>query len=412
MASGTGTDPQDWPPTASGAMAEPGGRDQIDVLLVEDDDGDALLVEDVLGGTLPGTRVHRSSSLAEALDSLGPGIDCVVLDLRLPDAEGLETVIRLRDTAPELPLIVLTGLDDEAAGVAAVAAGAQDYLVKGDDDHGRLARAIRYSIGRRQAADAQQQLRLAEVQAREVARLERGLAPKPVIEEPSIWVASKYCAGRNRALLGGDFFDVAEAPDGRLRAMVGDVCGHGPDEAALGVCLRAAWRALAVSGVAGAVAVRALERVLEHEREIPHLFATLCTVEVRPSDGAAEILLAGHPPPVLIDGAAVTIMPETPRGPAIGIVEGTWPLMPMTLPAGWTMLLYTDGITDARIEGEDGERLGTDGLERLVSEHVDTHPDWRTRPDELLEQLIARAEALNGGALTDDVALLLVGSLA
>ena len=369
-------------------------------------------MEDVLGGTLPGTRVHRSSSLAEALDSLGPGIDCVVLDLRLPDAEGLETVIRLRDTAPELPLIVLTGLDDEAAGVAAVAAGAQDYLVKGDDDHGRLARAIRYSIGRRQAADAQQQLRLAEVQAREVARLERGLAPKPVIEEPSIWVASKYCAGRNRALLGGDFFDVAEAPDGRLRAMVGDVCGHGPDEAALGVCLRAAWRALAVSGVAGAVAVRALERVLEHEREIPHLFATLCTVEVRPSDGAAEILLAGHPPPVLIDGAAVTIMPETPRGPAIGIVEGTWPLMPMTLPAGGRCC-STPTASPMR-----GSKARTGSASVPMAWSGSSPSTWTPTPIGARVRMSSSssssrgAEALNGGALTDDVALLLVGSLA
>jgi DNA-binding response OmpR family regulator len=87
------------------------------------------------------------------------------LDLKLPDAEGLDTVVNVRAHAPHIPLIVLTGLDDEAAGAAAVDAGAQDYLVKGQVDGGQLARAIRYAIGRRQADDAQQQLRLAECAA-------------------------------------------------------------------------------------------------------------------------------------------------------------------------------------------------------------------------------------------------------
>jgi DNA-binding NarL/FixJ family response regulator len=150
----------------------------IRVLLVEDDDGDALLVDDLLSEALPGVRIARSRTFGDALSSLDAGIDCVLLDLQLPDAAGLDTVVRLRARAPATPLIVLTGLDDAAAGVAAVDAGAQDYLVKGNVDGAQLARAIRYAIVRRQAADAQHELRLADVQAREVARLERGLAPR------------------------------------------------------------------------------------------------------------------------------------------------------------------------------------------------------------------------------------------
>jgi DNA-binding response OmpR family regulator len=160
--------------------------DAIRVLLVEDDDGDALLVDDLLTDALPGARIARSRTFGDALAELDAGIDCVLLDLQLPDAAGLDTVIRLRAQAPAIPLIVLTGLDDAAAGVAAVDAGAQDYLVKGNVDGAQLARAIRYAIVRRQAADAQHELRLADVQAREVARLERGLAPRPLVHADSV----------------------------------------------------------------------------------------------------------------------------------------------------------------------------------------------------------------------------------
>ena len=389
--------------------AEVLARDGVGVLLVEDDDGDALLVDDLLSEALPGARISRGRTFGDALAELDAGIDCVLLDLQLPDTEGLDTVVRFRTRAPEIPLIVLTGLDDEAAGIAAVDAGAQDYLVKGSVDGGQIARAIRYAIGRRQAESAQQQLRLAEAQAREIARLERGLAPRPLVDDGAVWIASRYHSGRNRALLGGDFFDVAETPKGRLRVVIGDVCGHGPDEAAIGVCLRAAWRALAVAGVDGDRIMLALERVLEHEREIPQLFTTLCTLEIQLDRHAADMVLAGHPPPMLIDGDSVAALSQPRGAPPIGLGHKRWSPVTLALPREWVMLLYTDGITEARVDGG-SERLGTGGLQRLIAEHVTSHPDWRLAPDELLAALIARAEDSNGGELTDDVAMLLVGS--
>ena len=115
------------PITARGAEAELPMR----VLLVEDDDGDAMLVEEEL--ELTGARVElvRCRTLAEAA-GVGPaGYDCVLLDLNLPDAQGLDGLRELRALAPGLAVLVLTGLDDERRGIEAVAAGAQDYLVKG-----------------------------------------------------------------------------------------------------------------------------------------------------------------------------------------------------------------------------------------------------------------------------------------
>jgi serine phosphatase RsbU (regulator of sigma subunit) len=383
-------------------------EETIGVLLVEDDDGDARLVEDDLTERLPRARIARSRTLVDALETLERGIDCVLLDLGLPDATGLDAVARLRARAPGIPLIVLTGLADEAAGVAAVAAGAQDYLVKGHVGGDQLARSIRYAIGRRQAEEAERDLLLAEAQAREMTRLEKGLAPKPLIESASVWVASCYRAGRSRALLGGDFFDLVQGADDTLHVLVGDVCGHGADEAAIGVSLRAAWRALALAGNKSEVVLRTLQKVLEHERHLPGLFATLCTLEIEPERAAVSIVRAGHPWPVLIDDDAISGLAAGAGGAGIGIGDGPWFAERAPLPRGWTILLYTDGIIEGRV-GAGPERLGEAGLYRLIGEEIERDRGWRDRPGELLERLIAGAERLNGGALSDDVAMLLVG---
>ena len=384
--------------------------DTIRVLLVEDDDGDALIVEDLLDSGPLSIALHRCGSLHDALDGLRPEIDCVLLDLGLPDIVGIDTVARVREAAPGIAVIVLTGLDNEAAGVAAVSAGAQDYLVKGQVDAALLARAIRYAIERGQAEEARQRLRIAELQTAENARLERGLVPRPIVTHEAIWLASSYQPGRRRALLGGDFFDVVETADGSLHALVGDVCGHGPDEAALGASLRIAWRALTLSGTGTAEVLRTVQDVLEHEQQIPGTFATLCTLEIAPDHRSMKLRRAGHPPPLLIDGAQVTMLPTTGGGPPLGVGDRTdWTASSFELPSGWSILLYTDGLVDGRV-GTRMERLGEDGLRNLTAEHVEHNRDWHAEPEALLGNLVERATELNGADLTDDVAMLLVGS--
>jgi serine phosphatase RsbU (regulator of sigma subunit) len=388
-------------------------RERIGLLLVEDDDGDARLVEDELAERLPLASIARSHTLKQALAALGPEVDCVLLDLGLPDALGLDAVAQLRAQVSSIPLIVLTGLDDQAAGVAAVEAGAQDYLVKGRVDGEQLARSIHYAIGRRRAEEAERELLLAEAQAREGRRLEKGLAPNLTIDDPSVWAASCYRAGRSRALLGGDFYDLVQTEDELLHVLVGDVCGHGPDEAAIGVSLRAAWRALALAGTGPELVLGTLQRVFEHERHVPGLFATLCTLEIDAGELSATLVRAGHPAPVLIEdgdgGGPVGAITALLGAGAVGINEGDWVVERVELPERWTILLYTDGIVEGRV-GAGSERLGEEGLHRLIAERIAERPDWRERPEALLDELIASAERLNGGELSDDVAMLLVGA--
>jgi serine phosphatase RsbU (regulator of sigma subunit) len=383
--------------------------DGLDVLLIEDDDDDALIVEELLDESALAARLFRGRTLQEGLEALPGSVDCVLLDLRLPDVVGLDALKRLRAAVPWVAVIVLTGLDDEAAGEAAVDAGAQDYLVKGTVDSRLLARAIRYALSRRHAEDIQHQLRVAELQADENARLERGLVPHPIVRDPSLWIASSYLPGRRRALLGGDFYDAVETIDGCLHVIVGDVAGRGPDEAALGAGLRIAWRALTLSETAGDVVLRTLQQMIEHERQVSRTFATLCTLEIKPRQHELRLRRAGHPSPVLIDGASITSLPLDRGGPPIGMfAESEWLTSEFELPTDWSLLLYTDGI----IEGGDGGsgRLGEAGLRGLIAEHVEREPGWRHRPYDLLRRLVARTTELNREELSDDAAMLLVGS--
>ncbi len=385
-------------------------RERIVVLLVEDDDGDALIVEDLLERGSLDARLVRGRTVREALDELRGEIDCVLLDLGLPDGVGVDTVSRIRAAAPGIAVIVLTGLDNEAAGEAAVDAGAQDYLVKGKVDGGLLARAIRYAVGRRHAEEVQQQLRVAEFQARENARLERGLVPHPLVDDPSIWIASSYLPGGRRSLLGGDFYDAVETADGSLHVMVGDVSGRGPDAAALGAALRIAWRALTLSGTPGDHVLRTLDLVTEHERQVPGTFATLCILKIEPGRVGLALRRAGHPPPVLLAGSTVASLPLDGGGPPIGMFPGSeWPESRFELPPGWALLLYTDGVIEGGVD-RSPDRLGEEGLRRLIVEYLERRPDWRADPHSLLGGLITEAQELNGEELSDDVAMLLIGT--
>jgi serine phosphatase RsbU (regulator of sigma subunit) len=392
----------------SGLGREPSLDGELRLLLVEDDPGDAMLVEEEIAERLPRAAVTRSRSLQDALLRLRSSTDCVLLDLGLPDSNGLDAVQRLRSQIPSVPLIVLTGLADEAAGIAAVRAGAQDYLVKGHVDGDQLARSIRYAIGRRQVDEAERELLLADAQAHEVARLERGLAPKPLIDDAPVWVASCYKAGRSRALLGGDFVDFVQGADGCVHVVVGDVCGQGPDEAAIGVSLRAAWRALSLAGNDFDTVLDTLQSVLEHERHLPALFATLCTLRIQPDRGTAALLRAGHPRPVLIEGSRVCTLEDSQNNTGIGIADGGWSAEQLQLPEDWTIFLYTDGIIEGRID-DGAQRLGEDGLRRLIEEAIAADPGWREQPGGFFDALISGAEHLNGSALSDDVAMLLLG---
>ena len=121
----------------------------IRVLLVEDNPGDARLIFEMLRDMSDQFNLHRVNDLEAALERLGhAAVDCVLLDLGLPDSQGLDTLERARRGAGPEPIIVISGVDDDSVALAAVRSGAQDYLVKGRIDGKDLARIIRHAIER------------------------------------------------------------------------------------------------------------------------------------------------------------------------------------------------------------------------------------------------------------------------
>jgi diguanylate cyclase (GGDEF)-like protein len=136
------------------AIADLGARAParpLRVLAVEDNPGDAVLVREMLREADPkGFDLVHADTLAAGMDVLMTGgADCVLLDLSLPDAEGLDALAQVQNVSLEVPVIVLSGRSDERLAVRAVQEGAQDYLIKGQVDARLLARAINYAIERK-----------------------------------------------------------------------------------------------------------------------------------------------------------------------------------------------------------------------------------------------------------------------
>jgi serine phosphatase RsbU (regulator of sigma subunit) len=446
----------------------------LKLLLIENETTDAQLIQDLIatGGTH--FELHRAQGLAAAAGLLTASgrrgtrlpadYNCVLLDLGTPptatpgDAlgtvgatdtadplDGLREVLRL---APHAAVVVLTDAADTQLGTAAVAAGAQDFLTRGATDGPLLARALQYAVERKRADESQRRLVEAELRGQENARLQRHLLPTPLLNGADLSFTRRYRPGRRRALLGGDFYDAVRTDDGTVHVVIGDVCGHGPDEAALGVALRIAWRTLVFAGLTGQTLLTTLQHVLEHERRNEEIFATLCMLVINPSappeqqssphrqavTGApargerpapgvgqqplpsegpaveyAQLYLAGHPAPLLLSGAEhPAVLPSDHAGPALGLLpcddtEAVWPPYHLELEPGWSLMLYTDGLIEGRV-GAGSRRLGQDGLLALIGDHQ-AHGLTRGR---LVDGALAEVEELNGGALTDDVAVLLL----
>ena len=126
------------------------------VLLVEDNPGDARLIQEMLAdGDGDSFRLWRADRLSAGLDMLSSGdIGVVLLDLSLPDSLGIETFCTMFAHAPQVPIIVLTGTDDEVMALHAVKTGAQDYLIKGEVNSNLLLRAMRYAMERKEVERA------------------------------------------------------------------------------------------------------------------------------------------------------------------------------------------------------------------------------------------------------------------
>jgi len=290
-------------------------------------------------------------------------------------------------------------VDFETVGILALS-WARDVP---DPDRGWIERLERFAD---QTALAKTVVRraLAQQESRDLTdRLQASFMPGAVRDVPNARVSILYRPGLSQMLMGGDFLDVTVDGDGGTAFLIGDVSGHGPEQAALAAVVRAAWRgALGVPGTSLKDWILALEAVVEDRRPSPGLFVTLVTGCLDKEMRTLEYVSAGHPPPVLLPSGTLGPVGGLPLGLAIRHLAHD--VQTVDLTGSDAVLLVTDGLFEGTLPGA-GERLGIDGFVDLAANH------WRATSEhaDFLAELTDRLEELNGGPLLDDAAALLLG---
>lgn len=140
--------------------------ERIRILLVEDNPGDVVLLHfAVQAASTARVKIERVRRLSEAMERAERSpFDVILLDLSLPDSQGLDTVTRALERASDIPIVVLTAVDDEELGLMAVREGAQDYLIKGQVDEAQLLRSIRFAIERHRRTQVKETLQKGHTQ--------------------------------------------------------------------------------------------------------------------------------------------------------------------------------------------------------------------------------------------------------
>jgi PAS domain S-box-containing protein len=271
------------------------------------------------------------------------------------------------------------------------------------DDRGRPARMLGVCQDVTDWRQREEQLVEAQAQAELSRRLQGGLLPSLSLPDPALELRTRYLPGHERALLGADFYDALQLPDGTVALLVGDVAGHGPVEAAVGVALRAAWRALVLTGHRPDELLDGMDKVLARDRQSEEMFATVCCCWVSPDRGRVTVALAGHPPPLLARDGQVEVV-QVPGGPALGIYDHQypWPAGVVEVGGPWTLLCYTDGLVEGRSVPGSVERFGIEALVEATAGLLGRAAGL----DEVLDRLLDVVQEANGGDLSDDVAIL------
>jgi sigma-B regulation protein RsbU (phosphoserine phosphatase) len=325
-------------------MAKP----PIRVLLVEDNPGDALLIREMLSESKDPsfelTRVERLDAARDAIEQHPFAL--VLLDLSLPDSQGLDTFRGLRKTGPRLPVVVLTGLDDEGQGIQAIREGAQDYLLKDRITDRELAHSLQYALQRHERQQKREEsLRLMEAELRVARKIHRDLLPRV---SPGLPGYDIFGASRSASALGGDLFQYLRLSDGSHALAVGDVTGHGIGPALLMAAIRSYLRAFAQTQSDVGQVLKLTNRLFA-EDVTDGINCSLLLAKLNPSGRSLEYASAGHPPGLVISADGVLKARLNSTGVLLGIqANEEFPVNPpIPLRTGDVVLLLTDGVVDA-----------------------------------------------------------------
>jgi sigma-B regulation protein RsbU (phosphoserine phosphatase) len=384
--------------------APPAQAAPLRVLVIEDNLVDARLIQ-IMVGDAGGQafEIERADRLSRGLELLLHGnFDLVLLDLSLPDSHGLGTFARVHQDFPQIPIIVMSGLDDERVAVNAVHEGAQDYLVKGQVSGPLLVRAMRYAMERKRTADQlsryAEELRARNNQmeadfnmAREIQQVflpqQYPTFPRAArLEESALQFYHRYIPA---AAVGGDFFTVYPLNNTTAGVFMCDVMGHGMRAALVTAILRGLVEQLMpITWDAGKLLTDVNHSLHTILRRTDHpMMSTAFYMMIDCGSSEFQFANAGHPSPLRArkDGSVAALRAVDRRhGPALGLFgESVYPTCRCPVEPGDRILIFTDGLYEA--EGPNEEEYGLDRLIDAVKQRA--HLPIPQLFDELLREI-------------------------
>jgi phosphoserine phosphatase RsbU/P len=383
-------------------MVNGSDRPPVRVLMVDDDLVDRRAVRRALGDAYVVTEAEDGRQARQSFDSAVP--DCVLLDYNIPGTNTFELLDRFRQRAP---VVMLTGQDDVEAAVAAMKAGAQDYLCKNEFTAESLDQAIHRSIDKadrqRKELEARDRLRSEyRSEKRRRRQLEASLQIARDIQQNLIPSRPPQIEGFDFCGVclpieetAGDFFDYVPMADGSLGIVVGDISGHGIGPALLTAETRAYLRALSRTNSDVGQVMTIVNRLLWDD-VIGGRFATLFFARLDAATRTLTFASAGHPAYLIHRSGQATILDS--QTPPLGMFEDL--VVPtsnaVSLATDDVLLLASDGLFDTA--APDGTHLGRDYCIRLVAKHCESPVEKIV--DELLH---ATREFAEGMPLGDDL---------
>jgi sigma-B regulation protein RsbU (phosphoserine phosphatase) len=329
---------------------------ETSILVVDDDEGVLRAVSRILARG--GRRVVEAPGARAALEQARASpFDLVVVDVRMPEMNGFELMRILKREHPDLDVIIMTGNVEESDEnlLRAIDEGAYYFIQKPFDRRVMLALVDRCLELRRLREEREDFLERVARELEEARQFQLGMLPPPEYRGRGVSLAARYSASNE---LAGDIYDYVETEAGGVAILVADVAGHGTSAAMVTAVVKAGFRASYVDDFEPRWVA---ERIKEGIREFdPGRFVTLCCIRLDPAGGVLEYVNAGHPE-AYIRGVDGSIRALGSTGPILSSALHAFPCVQEAgrLEPGESLMLYTDGVTEAR--SPDGARMfGTD----------------------------------------------------
>lgn len=365
------------------------------ILIVEDSPTDAdLLLHSLREALATQFNAALAECLSDALALLATDdIGLIITDLNLPDSAGLATFQRLYEHADDIPIVILSGLEDLELAAESVRLGAQDYIVKGPAAVDSLGRIIRFAIERGRRVQAERERDQATHELQIAQDIQRSLYPRHGLNLPGCTIAGEaYSADR----VCGDYYDFFPVSENCYAIALGDVCGHGLPAALMMMQVRTCLQLLAKQGADPGEVLSGVHEGTLHDDEEQRRFASLFFAQLNLTTRTLSFASAGHRGYLLKSDGSTEYL--EPTGIVLGIMPDTDvpEVVTITLQPGELLFIPTDGFHET-----------SDSNRRLFGESrmLDVVHKCRTlAPADIIQNLHAEVREFAGNApLHDDM---------